>query len=95
MPLLDIEIQGVRNVRAHPDWAGQTRFLLITPPSVEVLEKRLRGRGDTSEEDIQKRLQQARVDIEAAKEPGLFDRVIVNEDLEKAKGEFEQWAMQP
>lgn len=31
--------------------------------------------------------------MELARQPGLFDKVIVNDDLEKAKVEFEEWAM--
>lgn len=44
VPVLDIEIQGVKNVRAHPDWSARTRFLFLSPPSPEALEARLRGR---------------------------------------------------
>ena len=77
--LLDIEIQGVRQVRdKKPD--AITYF--IAPPSLEELERRLRRRGDTSDEDIEDRLEIARSQMEQAEE--LFDHVVVNDNLEHA-----------
>lgn len=93
-PLLDIEIQGVKNVKAHPDWSGRSRFLFLSPPSLETLEARLKGRGDTSTEEVEGRMRQAKVDMEAAREKGLFDKVVVNDDREKACREFEEWVLQ-
>lgn len=60
----------------------------MQPPSVEVLEKRLRGRGTDKEEDIMVRLKQAEKEIEFSKTPGVHDKIIVNDDLEKAWEEF-------
>ncbi len=54
------------------------RFVFIAPPSEEELEKRLRGRGTEKEDSIQKRLNQAKVELEYAKVPGVHDRIIVN-----------------
>ena len=54
------------------------RYVFIAPPSEEELEKRLRGRGTEKEESIQKRLAQAKVELEYAKVPGVHDKVIVN-----------------
>jgi guanylate kinase len=51
------------------------------PPSIKVLEERLRGRTTDSEESICKRMAKARLEIEKA--PG-FDHTVVNDDLEKA-----------
>ena len=77
--LLDIEIQGVRQVREKkPD--AITYF--IAPPSLEELERRLRRRGDTSEEDIEDRLEIARSQMEEAED--LFDHILVNDNLEQA-----------
>ena len=64
------------------------RFLFLQPPSVEVLEKRLRGRGTDKEEDILVRLKQAEKEIEFSKTPGVHEKIIVNDDLEKAWEEF-------
>jgi guanylate kinase len=77
--LLEIEIQGARQVREHkPDAV----MFFISPPSLDELEVRLRRRGDTSEEDIEDRLQIAESEI--AEAPELFDHVVVNENLDQA-----------
>ena len=60
------------------------RFL--APPSVEELEKRIRGRGTEAEEAIQRRLKRAQDELAAQTE---FDAVIVNDDLETALAELE------
>ena len=79
--VLDIEIQGVRAIR-------QTSLnpvtCLISPPSFEVLESRLRGRGTDKEEAILKRLEIARRDMKSAKEERLFEVILMNDDLETA-----------
>ena len=60
---------------------------------MEILEKRLRGRQTDKEEAIQQRLKQADVEIEFSKTPGVFDQIIVNDDLEKAWKEFEKFCV--
>ncbi|KAL8930259.1 MAG: hypothetical protein Q9208_000876 [Pyrenodesmia sp. 3 TL-2023] len=67
------------------------RFLFLSPPSIEVLEQRLRGRGTDDEESVRKRLQQAEKEMEYSKEEGAHDKVVVNDDLEKAYKEVEEW----
>ena len=57
-------------------------MFFISPPSLDELEVRLRRRGDTSEEDIEDRLQIAESEI--AEAPELFDHVVVNENLDQA-----------
>jgi hypothetical protein len=52
---------------------------------MEALEQRLRARNTDSDEVIQRRLANAETEIAAAREQGLFDVVIVNDDLEQAK----------
>jgi len=56
---------------------------------MEILEKRLRGRGTDKEEAILARLAQAKNELEFAKQPGSHDKIIINDDLEKAWSEFE------
>ncbi len=68
-------------------------FVFVKPPSFEALEKRLRGRGTDSEEAVQKRLDQAKNELEYADTPGVHDKVIVNDDLEKAYTELEEFIM--
>ena len=60
--------------------------LFVMPPSVEELERRLIARGTDSPETIRKRVDKAQEELEYAPR---FDRVIVNDDLEKAKREAE------
>ena len=64
------------------------RFLFLKPPSLEILEQRLRGRATDKEEAIQQRLAQAKKEMEYAQTPGVHDKIIVNDDLEKAWEEF-------
>lgn len=81
--LLEIEIQGARQVREHkPDAV----MFFIAPPSLDELELRLRRRGDTSEDDIEDRLEIAESEI--AEAPTLFDHVVVNENLDQAISEM-------
>jgi guanylate kinase len=88
--ILDIEMEGVKQMhKSHL----QARYLFIQPPSMEVLEKRLRGRGTDKEEDIKMRLEQAKVELEYAKEEGVHDTVVVNNDLEKAWEEVEAFCL--
>jgi guanylate kinase len=82
--LLEIEIQGARQVRER---RPEAVMYFIAPPSLEELEKRLRRRGDTSEEDIEDRLEIAR--SEMAEAPELFDHIIVNDNLDQAISELE------
>ena len=69
------------------------RFLFLSPPSLNVLEKRLRGRGTDDEDSIRKRLEQAEKEIDFAKEEGAHDRIIVNDDLDRAYQQVEYWVV--
>jgi guanylate kinase len=81
--ILDIDVQGAQLVRKS---ALKATYIFIKPPAPEEeeLEKRLRGRGTESEEQIQKRLTGAKQELERAKDPALFDHILVNADLEEA-----------
>jgi guanylate kinase len=79
--ILDIDVQGADQLRRTcPD--AYTIFL-DTPPG--EYERRLRERGTDSEEAIRRRLAEARVELSRATE---FDRVIVNDDLDRAAAEL-------
>jgi len=82
--LLEIEIQGARQVRERKP---EAIMYFIAPPSLEELEKRLRRRGDTSDEDIEDRLEIAK--SEMAEAPELFDHIVVNDNLDQAISELE------
>jgi guanylate kinase len=76
--LLDIDVQGGRSVRRiYPDGV----YIFVLPPSLADLEERLRARGTDSEERIKLRLENARREIEIARE---YDYAVVNDDLEDA-----------
>jgi guanylate kinase len=82
--LLEIDWQGARQVRElYPDCVG----IFIRPPSIEELERRLRNRAQDSESVIQRRLANARDEIEHA---GEFKYAIINKDFAVAKGELSE-----
>lgn len=76
--ILKIEVQGAQSIKEmYPDSVG----IFILPPSMEVLENRLRSRGTEDEADILKRLEIARDEIRKSVD---YDYFVVNEDIEKA-----------
>ena len=82
--MLDIDVQGARQVREHmPEMLG----VFIMPPSEDELLERLRHRRREDEAAIQKRFAQAKREIAEAQEAGLYDALIVNDDLDRAVGE--------
>lgn len=83
--LLEIELEGARQVRRSFPSAFQ---LLLKPPSLQELERRIRSRATDSEAAIVGRLERARVELRAE---GEFDAVLVNEDLDQALAELERW----
>ncbi|XP_062413851.1 guanylate kinase isoform X2 [Pungitius pungitius] len=85
--ILDVDMQGVKNIKATD---LRPIYVSIQPPSIGVLEKRLRDRKTESEESLQKRLKAAKEDMEFSKEPGMFDFLIINDKLEDAYGELKQ-----
>jgi guanylate kinase len=79
--VLEIDWQGAAQVRkAFSD--AVSIFILPPPPVLPELERRLRGRGQDSEEAIQRRLRDAREEISHAHE---FDYVIINKEFEDAR----------
>jgi guanylate kinase len=77
--VFDIDVQGGRQIKArHPEAAA----VLVLPPSMEELERRLRGRATDSEESIARRLAVAAAEVEAG--IGCYDYALVNDDLEAA-----------
>ncbi|MFM7512008.1 MAG: guanylate kinase [Cyanobium sp.] len=82
--LLEIELEGARQVRRSFPAGFQ---VMLQPPSLEELERRIRGRGTDAEAAIQRRLERAREELAAAAE---FDATVVNGDLELALAELEK-----
>lgn len=60
--VLDIDTQGVRQIKSKPDL--ESVFVFIKPPSLGVLERRLRDRKTETEENIQRRLKVAEAELE-------------------------------
>ncbi|KAG0315939.1 guanylate kinase [Linnemannia gamsii] len=86
--ILDIDMQGVKLVKKTD---LNPYYLSVQPPSIEELEKRLRGRGTEKEADIQGRLSAAQGELDYAKEEGAYDEIIVNDDLEAAYAKFKAY----
>lgn len=81
--VFDIDVQGGQAIkRKYPEAA----LVFVLPPSMDELERRLRGRKTDSEETIQKRLLGARSEIERG--VASYDYVIINDDLERAYTEL-------
>lgn len=83
-PLLDVDVQGGINIQQQ--YPKQSLSLFIEPPSIEELEKRLRARGTETEESLQARLNKAAYELSFKQQ---FDRVILNDSLERACAEAE------
>jgi guanylate kinase len=102
--LLDVEMEGVKQLKKHDSNANSAegskqegwlpaRYMFIAPPSFEELERRLRGRQTDKPEAIEKRLKQARLEMEFAEGEGVHDKVVVNDDLDTAYLEVEKFCL--
>ena len=81
--ILDVDVQGGRSLRdPFPDGV----FVFVYPPSLEALEKRLRGRATDSPAVIAERLANAPGEMS---QYVSYDYIIVNDDLERARGVME------
>lgn len=79
--ILEIDVKGGVQVRkAKPS----AQMFFILPPSTEILLKRLRQRGREDEQVIQKRFREAQREIKDARESGVYDHFIVNDELNVA-----------
>jgi len=81
--VLEIELEGARQIR---NTFPEALRIFILPPSWDELERRLRSRGQDSEEAIARRLKRAKEEIDAA---GEFDLQVVNDDLQGALDRLE------
>ncbi|PJZ31538.1 guanylate kinase [Leptospira kmetyi] len=82
--IMDIDVQGAKIIKEK--LPGKIVTIFILPPSEEEWERRLRGRGTDSEENILKRIRNGKAELERQNE---FDYKIVNDRLEKALEELE------
>ena len=84
--IFDIDVQGGVNLKRI--FGDQALSVFIQAPSVEVLRRRLVGRGTDTQEAIERRVAKAQSEMEFAS--GKFDYVLVNDDLATAYAEVEQ-----
>jgi len=80
--ILDIDTQGAKQIK--PKY-GNAVFIFIMPPSLEILEERLRNRKSDHEDEIKKRMLRAREEI---KDYTMYDYIIVNRDFDRALTEI-------
>ena len=84
--VFDVDVKGGVNLKKY--FGDSAMSVLILPPSLEVLEQRLRGRGTDSEEAISERIGKAESEISFAR--GKFDRELVNDVLENTFAQAEE-----
>ena len=83
--VFDVDVNGGKNIKRY--FGSDALSVFVMPPSIEVLEQRLRSRGTDSEEAIAKRLGRS---AEELKQAPHFDVTIVNDDLQRAVNEAKQ-----
>ncbi|WP_432565232.1 guanylate kinase [Kineococcus sp. SYSU DK003] len=87
--LLEIDLAGARQVRQAMATADfEAGFVFLAPPSWEELVRRLVGRGTETEEERERRLATAKVELAAEPE---FDVTIYNDDVQRATDELVRW----
>ena len=85
--VLNIDVQGAARLREQ---GVPATYVFLAPPSMDVLERRLRGRNTDDEATISRRLEVAR--LEMAEAP-RYDLVVVNDDLGRAAAEVRAFAL--
>jgi guanylate kinase len=80
--ILDIDYQGARQIADDEQLQERSLNVFIFPPTLDVLEQRLRERGLNSDQEIATRMQKAIDEIDAGKD--FYDYVIINDDLPEA-----------
>lgn len=78
--VFDVDVKGGVNIKKH--YGSHALSVFIQPPSVEELRNRLVGRATDAPEVIEQRLNKAEYELSFADK---FDRIVINDDLEKAK----------
>jgi guanylate kinase len=80
--ILDIDTQGAKQIKSKYETAV---FIFIMPPSLEILEERLRNRRSDDEAEIRKRMRRAHEEI---RDYAMYDYIIVNRDFDRALTEL-------
>ena len=85
VPVFDVDVIGGINLKNY--FGEKSLAIFIQPPSLEILEQRLRNRATEDEESLSKRLAKAELELTSA---GKFDGKVINDDLKKATSEVEE-----
>ena len=78
--LFDIDVVGGFNIKKM--YPINTLSIFVMPPSIDTLRKRLISRGDISDDEINRRIKKAELELDFASK---FDKIIINSDLEESK----------
>ncbi|XP_028028942.1 guanylate kinase isoform X2 [Bombyx mandarina] len=89
--VLDIEMEGVKQIKRTD---LDPLLVFVMPPSIDELERRLRARNTEQEDSLKKRLETARREIKFGQEPGNFNIIILNDNLDKAYNELRDFITQ-
>ncbi|MGM0380836.1 MAG: guanylate kinase [bacterium] len=81
--MLDIDVQGGQQIRKL---YSEAVMVFIAPPGMDELERRLRARGTETEQQIKKRLENARDELKAVEN---YDYLVINDEVKRAVGEVE------
>ena len=82
--VFDVDVVGGVNIKKM--FGDKALSIFVQPPSVDELRRRLEGRGTDSKEKIEQRLAKAEYELGFASQ---FDKVIINDDLARAKSDVE------
>jgi len=85
--ILEIDVQGAIQVHRK---LPQATFVLIVPPSGEELKRRLTGRASDTPEAMRRRLAEAETEMRIARESGIYNHTVVNNELNQATDEVTQ-----
>ncbi|MDE6298789.1 MAG: guanylate kinase, partial [Muribaculaceae bacterium] len=83
--IMDVDVKGALNIKER--YGAEAISIFVMPPTIDVLEKRLRGRATDSEETIARRLAKAEFEMGFAPR---FDTVVINDDLDTAVSEVDK-----
>ncbi|MGE5314875.1 MAG: guanylate kinase [Acidobacteriota bacterium] len=87
--IFDVDVRGARSIKEM--YGAKAVLIFIAPPSIEVLESRLRNRKTEDEATVRRRMDRWAMEIEAGKE---FDHTVVNDRLDRAIDEVDRIAME-
>ncbi len=83
--IFDVDVKGGLNIKNY--FGDNALAIFVEPPTIQELENRLRKRGTETEESLRKRVEKAEYELSFAPK---FDKIILNDDLEVARGEMLQ-----